>query len=163
MSLELVLATAAISMALVFYTVGVFSERRAGSLSLRHVVVFWMGLACDTTGTLIMTSIANQGAVMQGASIHGVSGTLAIVLMLAHATWATVTYIRRDEAMQVSFHTFSTFVWLVWLVPYIIGMLVGIPAIHLQAVCAVGTAIVAVAAIVAALFVSSRLRAAHRK
>lgn len=35
MSLELVLATAAISMALVFYTVGVFSERRAGSLSLR--------------------------------------------------------------------------------------------------------------------------------
>lgn len=33
MSLELVLATAAISMTLVFYTVGVFSERRAGSLS----------------------------------------------------------------------------------------------------------------------------------
>lgn len=145
MSFELIAASAAITLALVFYTVGVFSERRAGSLKLSHVLLFWGGLVFDTTGTTIMTNIA-QTSGATGFGIHAVSGLLAIVLMLVHAVWATATYIRRNERAEKTFHTFSTFVWLLWLVPYIIGMLVGIPAIHLQTVCAVGTAVIVVAA-----------------
>ena len=41
---------------------------------------------------------------------------------------------------------------LAWLVPYIIGMLVGIPAIHLQAVCAIGTSVIIVAILAVILF-----------
>lgn len=162
MSFELIAATSAITLALVFYTIGVFSERRSGSLSLKHVALFWMGLACDATGTTIMTNIAQQGNAVAGADIHGISGTLAILLMLFHAAWASYTYVRGNERMRDSFHAFSTVVWLVWLVPYIIGMLVGIPAIHLAAVCAVGTSVVVVALIALALFAGPRIRPAHR-
>ncbi|MDO5041962.1 MAG: HsmA family protein [Slackia sp.] len=139
MSFELIAASAAITLALVFYTVGVFSERHAGSLKLSHVVLFWCGLVFDTTGTTIMTNIA-QTSGATGFGIHAVSGLLAIILMLVHAVWATATYARRNVRAEKTFHKFSTFVWLLWLVPYIIGMLVGIPMIHLQTVCAVGTA-----------------------
>ena len=52
MSPELVFASVAISLALFFYTWGVFGERRDGTLSLKYVLLFWIGLACDTTGTL---------------------------------------------------------------------------------------------------------------
>ena len=73
-----------------------------------------------------------------------------------HALWATFTYKRGSQQARRRFHTFSTVVWLAWLVPYIIGMLVGIPAIHLQAVCAIGTSVIGgmlVATLVAPLFV----------
>lgn len=45
------IASSAITFALVFYTIGVFAERRAGTLKLSHIVFFYLGLACDTAGT----------------------------------------------------------------------------------------------------------------
>ena len=140
MSIELIVASVAITCALVLYTFGVFGERRSGTLSLRHVLLFWGGLVCDTTGTMIMSNIAQQSSA-GGFGIHAVTGLLAIVLMLVHAVWATVTYVRHNER---GMHA--------WLVPYIIGMLVGIPMIHLQAVCAIGTSVVVVAVLAFVLF-----------
>ena len=151
MSVELIVASVAITCALVLYTVGVFGERRSGTLSLPHVLLFWGGLVCDTTGTMIMSNLAQQSAT-GGFGIHAVTGVIAIGLMLVHATWATVTYVRRNERGMQRFHTFSTFVWLAWLVPYIIGMLVGIPMIHLPAVGAIGTSVVVVAVLAFLLF-----------
>lgn len=155
MSPELIVSTVAISLALLFYTWGVFGERRHGSLNLKYVLLFWAGLACDTTGTLIMSNIASQSNAT-GFGIHGLTGALAIVLMIVHALWATFTYLRGSQQARHRFHTLSTVVWLLWLVPYIIGMLVGIPAIHLKAVCAIGTAIVVVGLLAAYLFARDR-------
>lgn len=155
MSPELIVSTVAISLALLFYTWGVFGERRHGSLNLKYILLFWAGLVCDTTGTLIMSSIASQSNIT-GFGIHGLTGALAIVLMIVHALWATFTYLRGSQQARRRFHTFSTVVWLLWLVPYIIGMLVGIPAIHLKAVCAIGTAIVVVGLLAVYLFARDR-------
>ena len=45
MSPLLILSTIAISAALVFYTWGVFGERRSGTLTRKYVTLFWIGLA----------------------------------------------------------------------------------------------------------------------
>ena len=163
MSAELVFASVAISLALFFYTWGVFGERRGGTLSLKYVLLFWIGLACNTDSTLVgkprmgitMSNIASQSAA-SGFGIHAITGVVAIVLMLVHALWATFTYKRGSQQARRRFHTFSTVVWLAWLVPYIIGMLVGIPAIHLQAVCAIGTSVIIVAILAVILFAKGR-------
>ena len=128
MDIKLVLAITAITLALVFYTIGVFGERRAKSLNKKHVVIFWIGLICDTIGTLTMGQIAKTGInIMNSTSqmIHGVTGFLAIVLMLFHAAWATWVLYKNDEDKKATFHKFSIAVWLIWLVPYIIGMFMG--------------------------------------
>lgn len=124
-------ASTAITLTLVFYTIGVFGEARAGSLQKKHLILFWIGLACDTTGTTIMTSIArsSHGA---GSPLHAITGALAIVLMLFHAVWATFVLLRGDEKSREGFHKLSVGVWLIWLVPYCVGLMVGIPAIHLS-------------------------------
>lgn len=59
---KLIFAIITITLALVFYTVGVFGERKAKSLNKKHVIIFWIGLLFDTTGTLTMTRIAQEGA-----------------------------------------------------------------------------------------------------
>lgn len=135
-------ATAAITCALIFYTLGVFGERRIHFLKPRHVALFWIGLACDTTGTLTMSAIANSAATTStGMGFHAATGLMAIILMLIHALWATLTALRGDERAMRIFSRFSIAVWLIWLVPYICGMLVGIPAISLDAGLAVMIAI----------------------
>ena len=150
-------ASTAITLALVFYTIGVFGERRAGSLQRRHLILFWIGLACDTTGTTIMTLIARSS---HGTSspLHAVTGLLAIVLMLFHAVWATFVLLRGDEKSREGFHKLSVGVWLIWLAPYCVGLLVGIPAVHLS-----DTATLVVSVLIpAAIAVALRMRGGDR-
>lgn len=107
-----------ITLALVFYSVGVWSERIAGRLKPWHLAFFLLGLVCDTVGTGIMFVFVGG----MTFDIHGVTGMLAIILMLVHAVWATVVLVRKDEVWITRFHRLSVFVWAVWLVPYLSPM-----------------------------------------
>ena len=111
MDIKLIMAIITITLALIFYTIGVFSERKSGTLKKFHVIIFWIGLLFDTTGTTIMSIISNGGSLF---SLHGITGALAIILMLFHAVWATIVFIRKDKEKLESFHKFSIVVWLVW-------------------------------------------------
>lgn len=108
-----------INLALVFYSIGVWSERFSGRLKTWHLIFFWLGIICDTWGTGLMFEMA--GGLTY--DVHGLTGLLAIVLMLIHAVWATVVLIKKDEKLIVSFHRFSVTVWLIWLIPYFSPML----------------------------------------
>jgi uncharacterized repeat protein (TIGR03987 family) len=115
-----ILSMILITLALVFYTIGVWSERLAGRLKAWHLVFFWVGVIFDTTGTGLMFEMA--GGI--GFNIHALTGLLAILLMMVHAAWATIVLIRRDEKMIVNFHKFSLAVWVIWLIPYFSGFVV---------------------------------------
>lgn len=118
MNFQLILAIVTIVLALLFYTVGVWSERFAGRLKTWHLVLFWIGLIFDTTGTTLMGKLAGQWEF----NLHGITGVLAIVLMMSHALWATVVLVKKQENAIKNFHKFSLFVWIVWLIPFITGM-----------------------------------------
>ena len=107
-------AVIVINLALLFYSIGVWSERLQGRLKAWHTVFFWMGLVCDTWGTGMMFEFVGG----MSYDVHGFLGVLAIILMLVHAIWATVVLVKKDEKMIVNFHKLSIFVWLVWLIPY---------------------------------------------
>jgi len=111
--------TIVISLALLFYTIGVWSERISGRLKTWHLLFFWLGIICDTWGTGMMLDMAG-GLTFD---IHGVTGVLAILLMFIHAVWATVVLIRKNEKLITSFHRFSVLVWFIWLIPYLSPML----------------------------------------
>ena len=113
-----------ITLALVFYSIGVWSERIAGRLKGWHLIFFWGGLTFDTIGTGMMMDMAG-GITLD---IHGVTGVLAILLMVVHAVWATAVLLRKDERAIVNFHRFSVLVWAIWLVPYFTGFFVSMAA-----------------------------------
>ena len=114
-------AVIVINLALLFYSIGVWSERLQGRLKIWHTAFFWLGLVCDTWGTGMMFDFVGG----LSYDVHGISGLLAIILMFIHAIWATIVLVRKDEKLIVNFHKFSIFVWLVWLVPYFSPMVVG--------------------------------------
>ena len=121
MPVPVLLSTVFITLALVFYSIGVWSERIAGRLKAWHLFFFWLGLVCDTVGTALMMEMA--GGLTFG--VHGVTGVTAILLMVVHAIWATVVLIRKDEVAIRNFHKFSVAVWVIWLIPYLSGAVFG--------------------------------------
>lgn len=121
----LITAIVTITLALIFYTIGVWSEHRSRQLKKIHLFFFLLGLCMDTTGTILMGRIAKQSIFSGKLSLHGVTGALAIILMIVHAIWAAVVLVKNDEDSAKNFHRFSIAVWAVWLVPYILGMIIG--------------------------------------
>jgi len=119
----LVFAIIAISSALICYSIGVWSEKIQGKLKVWHLIFFWIGFVFDTTGTTLMSKLVGDGFKF---NFHGVTGILAIVLMLVHAVWATTVLVRNDPDKLTNFHKFSLLVWTIWLIPFISGMIFGI-------------------------------------
>lgn len=107
-------ATIIITIALVFYSIGVWSERIAGELKPWHLIFFILGLICDTWGTGLMMEMAGG----MSFDIHAVTGVIAILLMFIHALWAFLVLKKRDETAIRNFHKFSVTVWAIWLIPY---------------------------------------------
>lgn len=122
MDTKLIYAIITITLALIFYTIGVFSERKSGILKLNHIIIFWIGLIFDTTGTTIMSTISNENSLL---NLHAITGALAIILMLFHAVWASYVYYKKNTNQLKTFHKFSILVWTLWLIPYVLGIFLG--------------------------------------
>jgi uncharacterized repeat protein (TIGR03987 family) len=118
-----ILSTILITLALLFYSLGVWSERIAKYLNPRHVIAFWTGFTFDISGTYTMHLIS-EGP-FDILEPHTLTGQIALWLMLLHAIWATRVIIKQDEVLKIKFHKFSIVVWLIWLIPYFGGMYLG--------------------------------------
>jgi len=121
---ELILPTIAMSLALLFYTTGVWSERVMRDLRGWHVALFWLGLGCDGFGTSLMAEMVAQGE--RAGAVHSLTGFAAFGLMAVHAVWATWVHVRGSGTVREKFHRYSLVVWAVWLIPYLGGMIAGI-------------------------------------
>ena len=117
----IIFSTVFITLALIFYTTGIWAERVARYLKKWHVVTFWIGFSCDITGTFLMHLMAKGR--FNILDLHTLTGQIALWLMLAHAIWATVVVRRNNVALREKFHRYSIFVWLIWLIPYFGGMI----------------------------------------
>jgi uncharacterized repeat protein (TIGR03987 family) len=123
MNILMIASATLITLALVFYTVGVWAERIARYLKPWHVVTFWIGFAFDLAGTLHMHMMAEGQFNLLDA--HTLTGQIALWLMLAHAIWATKVSRTGSEEQRRNFHRYSLVVWLIWLIPYFGGWYLG--------------------------------------
>lgn len=119
----LIAAIVVITSALIFYTIGVWSERIQKGLRLWHVIFFLLGITADVVGTSLMEHIARLTDAHN--NLHAITGFTAVVLMLIHAFWALVTYFKGSPKAKRNFSRFSIVVWIIWLIPYCIGVYIG--------------------------------------
>jgi uncharacterized repeat protein (TIGR03987 family) len=114
-----------ITAALITYSIAVWGEQITKELKPIFVVMFCVGVICDTTGTLLMTFIDTSSAGVFETWFHIITGATAIFLMMIHAVWAIKVLLQKDEISAARFHKFSKFVWLFWLVPFLSPMFMG--------------------------------------
>ncbi len=119
----LILSTTLITLALVFYSLGVWAERLARYLKTWHMAAFWTGFTFDVSGTWAMSGLAEGPFNLM--ELHTLTGQIALWLMLVHALWATYVVRKGSENARTGFHRYSLIVWLFWLIPYFGGMYMG--------------------------------------
>ncbi|GAA5228383.1 HsmA family protein [Paeniglutamicibacter antarcticus] len=116
-----------ITAALAFYSIGVWAEHVQRVLRWWHAGLFGLGLACDASGTFLMSKIAASGEVQAVGvaaglnTVMAITGAAALALMVFHLIWALIVLIRNREAEKKRFHKFSLVVWALWLIPYFTG------------------------------------------
>jgi len=110
------------TVALFFYTTGVWSERFHRGLKSWHVVVFALGVFTDAWATWVTYQFI--GAIVY--TPHALFGFIALFLMTLHFLWAISVVIVQNEGMKIRFHHFSVFAWGVWMVSYLTGFILGI-------------------------------------
>ena len=119
----MVLSATLITLALLFYSLGVWAEQLSHYLKVWHVIAFWVGFIFDTTGTIAMSKLSSNPFDLN--DLHTLTGQLALWLMLIHAVWATAVVWKGSEKHRVEFHSYSLMVWMFWLIPYLGGMYMG--------------------------------------
>ncbi|MBI5010783.1 MAG: TIGR03987 family protein [Bacteroidia bacterium] len=123
MNITPALSATLITLALVFYSAGVWAERITRYLKGWHVAAFWTGFLFDVSGTWAMGRLSDNPFNILDA--HTLTGQIALWLMLAHAIWATFVVRKGSDSFRKQFHRYSLIVWLIWLVPYFGGMMMG--------------------------------------
>jgi uncharacterized repeat protein (TIGR03987 family) len=115
-------ATILFSIALVLYTIAIWSERLSLQLKNWHVLVFFAGVVTDFIATWI--TIKFIGAIV--FTPHALFGFAALILMVLHFIWALMVRVNNSQKMATLFHKFGLFVWSVWMISYITGFTLGI-------------------------------------
>ena len=87
------------TLALIFYSIAIWSDYFRQKLEKWHIGIF---------------------------NAHSISGFLGLFLMVLHLCWGTLVIMSNDVRRQQLFHRFSLFVWLFWLVSYISGVYIGL-------------------------------------
>ena len=119
MPVKLLIAVVVTVLALVLYTVGIWRQRSAKTIRPVHLWLFWLGLVCDITGSLLMGTLAGGFSL----TIHGINGLLAVLLMVVTAVRATMIYSKKDEEAARRFPRFSIPVWVIWVLSFLTGVI----------------------------------------
>lgn len=123
MTISILMSAVLITLALIFYSIGIWAERIIRYLKKWHVIFFWLGFIFDLLGTYAMHLLATNP--FDITESHSFTGQIALWLMLMHAVWASYIVIKGNEIARLKFHKYSIVVWFVWLIPYLGGMYLG--------------------------------------
>lgn len=121
MPIHILTALIYFTLALIFYSIGVLSEKYSKQLKTWHLLFFWLGLIADTLGTDYVMKLV--GGLIY--NFHTITGLLGLLLMFIHSIWATYVIVTKNTNRINMFHKFSFIVWLIWLIPYFTGLFFG--------------------------------------
>ena len=106
-----------ISLALILYTVAIWSEKLKKELKPWMIGIFVIAFTCDLLGTGIMSILAGK----HNFNLHILCGRSALVIMFLHLCWALIAFYKHGQCQKL-FHRFSIYAWLIWLFAFFSGI-----------------------------------------
>jgi|WetSurMetagenome_2_1015567.scaffolds.fasta_scaffold785413_2 uncharacterized repeat protein (TIGR03987 family) len=118
MSLILTIAVIVTILALIFYSLATWNVFRSTSKNKIQQVTYWIGFACDLSGSIGMAIIAGGMHFNQ----HSIFGYTALLLMMVICLW--LTHLPENANFKL-FKTSSLVAWVIWVGSFISGMIRG--------------------------------------
>lgn len=105
--------------ALCFYSLAIWAHKSQNKLRAWMLLVFWIGLAADITGTIFLCMAATTQWTL---SIHTISGFLSLLIMAIHFMWALLA-VTIGGRFEEYFNRYSIPAWCIWMVAFVSGIL----------------------------------------
>jgi len=121
MPIEIIIATLLFTLALILYSLAIWSGRAARHLKLWQIIVFFCGVSADALGVGI--TIKFIGAIV--LTPHAIFGFTSLLLMSLHFLWVLFVFIAGKEQTRRT-HQFGLFVWSIWMLSYLSGFITGL-------------------------------------
>jgi uncharacterized repeat protein (TIGR03987 family) len=118
----LIAGTTIVNLALISYTLFIFSERRTKRTGKRVLTFLTLGVILDITATICMIA----GSSNSPFTLHGILGYSALTGMLIDALllWRSRLKNGQGSSISISLHNYSFLVYCWWIAAYITGALV---------------------------------------
>jgi uncharacterized repeat protein (TIGR03987 family) len=117
----LVVSIVSINLALIIYTIAIWSERKRKTLLFWHAIMFSIGFVFDASGTFMMYKL---GGSKIRFGFHDILGYIALLLMFLNAIGAIFILCKKNKESTKEFYKFGVFSWVVWAISYVVGMAV---------------------------------------
>src|SRR5512138_405100 len=117
----LIAGTMIVNLALISYTLFIFSERRTKRTGKKVLTFLTLGVILDITATICMIT----GSSKSPFTLHGILGYSALTGMLVDAflLWKTRLKNGQESVVSISLHNYSFLVYCWWIAAYITGTL----------------------------------------
>jgi len=111
--------TMIVTLALIFYSIGIIAEQRKKVISSRVLVFVTLGVIFDITATICMI----VGSPNSPFTLHGFVGYSALLVMLIDVglIWRLKLQNGMGAAVPHSLHLYSRYAFLWWVAAYITG------------------------------------------
>ena len=118
---DMIVALVMLVAALVFYSIGVWTEHVRGKVRFTDLLFILIGLVCQAVATGFLHGINSISELVDES--HLLLGILCILIILFHVFWAmwALTTIKKPDA-RAKFNRFSIFIWCIWLIPYFLNI-----------------------------------------
>jgi uncharacterized repeat protein (TIGR03987 family) len=118
MSLFILVAVIAVTIALILYSWTTWIELRSARVSRRSLAAVSAALTFDIIGTVLMT-VNTPGF---NLDVHTYIGFTALAVMIIKTGWFAVRYVRGATTLTRRNRIFVTAAWVLWVFVYFSGM-----------------------------------------
>ena len=119
MSLFILVAVIAVTIALILYSLTTWIELRSARVSRRSLAAVSAALTFDTVGTVLMT-VNSPGF---NLDFHTYIGFSALGVMIIKTGWFAVRYRRGSGTLSRGERAFVVAAWVLWVFVYFSGMM----------------------------------------
>ncbi len=117
----LMIGATIVTLALIFYSIGIITEQRKRQITTKAMLFIALGLLADITATVCMI----VGSSNSPFTFHGFIGYTGLLAMLIETSLAYKFYSKNGAEAKVpkGLHTYSLIAYLLWVAVYITGSL----------------------------------------
>lgn len=117
----LIFGSTIVTLALIFYSIGIITEQRKRQITKGAMLFIALGLLADITATACMVI----GSSNSPFTFHGIIGYTALIAMIIETVLAFRFYKSKGSEAKVpkALHSYSLFAYLLWVAVYITGTL----------------------------------------
>lgn len=122
MNPTLIAGTRIVVLALICYTVAIWTEQRQRLVNNRVLIFLTLGVLLDIVSTVLMI----LGSSNSPFTLHGFLGYTALLAMLVDAflLWKQRIFKGRKKAVSKQLHLYSRYAYLWWVVAFVTGSMI---------------------------------------